>query len=461
MATRIAFHGAAQTVTGSKHLLHVDGKKILIDCGLFQGPRDLREKNWEPFPFDPAELDAVVVTHAHVDHIGLLPKLIKEGYAGKIVATPGTIGICRISLPDSGRLQEEEARWHNKHRTSRHEPALPLYTEADAYETLKRFTPVRYHQDTPLPGGCTLRFRPAGHILGSAFAEIYLPNGERLLMGGDLGRFNTPIICDPEQVDFAEYLVIESTYGDRLHGEENAKERLRAMFQEAAADRLTVIVPSFSIGRTQELLYMINELQRENAIPRMPIYLDSPMGVTATELYARTSEDHDVDMKLRLDQGDEPLNPDGVVMVRDRNQSKAINGNDGPMVIIAGSGMANGGRVVHHLKSRLGDERTVVLFTGFQASGTLGRELLEGATEVEIHGATIPVRARIERMTSLSAHADQGEIMNWLRGFKTPPKTTFLVHGEPEPQQVLAELIRSELGWNVRVPRLHESFELE
>ncbi len=460
MSQTIAFHGAAETVTGSKHLLTVGGKKILVDCGLFQGGRELREKNWEPFGFDPAEIDAVVVTHAHIDHIGLLPKLIKEGYRGPLYATPGTIGIAKISLPDSARLQEEEAKYKNKHGISRHVPALPLYTEADAYETMKKFVPVRYGVNHDLPGGCTFNFKPAGHILGSAYAEIYFPNGERILMGGDLGRFNTPIITDPTFVDFAEYLVIESTYGDRFHGEEDAPQRLKTLINEAIQHQLTLIVPSFSIGRTQELLYYINELQRNNECPRIPIYVDSPMGVKATELYDNTLDDHDVDMKIRLDEGDDPLHPDGVVMVRDTNQSKAINGMSGPMMIIAGSGMANGGRVVHHLKQRLRDDRTVVIFTGYQAEGTLGRQLLDGAEQVEIHRIAIPVRARVERMTSLSAHADQGEMMTWLRAFKSPPKQTFIVHGEPGPQAVLAAKIREELGWTVEIPKQGQQFDL-
>lgn len=460
MAPTIGFYGAAQTVTGSKHLLTVGKSKILVDCGLFQGTRDLRERNWEPFPFDPAEIDAVVLTHAHVDHIGLLPKLVKEGFRGPIYCTYGTQGISRISLPDSARLQEEEAKWHNKHRTSRHDPALPLYTEADAFETLKQMRPLHYHQDHALPGGCTLRYSVAGHILGSAFAEIFFPNGERILMSGDLGRFNTPIIRDPETMEFAEYLVIESTYGDRIHGEENPEPRLEALIQEAVEGGLVLLIPSFSIGRTQELLYYVNELQREGRIPRIPIYLDSPMAVTATQLYDQTKEDHDVEMKIRIGEGDDPLNPEGLVLVRDRNQSKAINGNRGPMMVIAGSGMANGGRIIHHLRSRLDDDRTIVLFTGYQANGTLGRRILNGDPEVEIFGQPIQVRARVERMTSLSAHADQQEMLTWLRGFKTPPKKTFIVHGEPGPQEVLAAKIREELGWDTVIPTHGQTVEL-
>ncbi|MBL8061039.1 MAG: MBL fold metallo-hydrolase [Chthonomonas sp.] len=460
MAQAITFHGAAQTVTGSKHLLEVDGKQILVDCGLFQGGRELRERNWLPFGFDPLSLDAVIVTHAHIDHIGLLPKLIKEGYRGPLYATPGTIGLARISLPDSGRLQEEEAKYHNKHRSSRHDPALPLYTEADAFEALKLFKPIRYNQLQSLPGGASFRFLPAGHILGSGYAEVFFENGDRILMGGDLGRFNTPIINDPTMVEYAEYLVVESTYGDRLHSTENAKDRLREVIQAAIQDHLTIIVPSFSIGRTQELLYYINELQRERAIGFIPIYVDSPMGVSATALYDKTLDDHDLDMRLRLDEGDDPLDPDGLTLVRDVNQSKAINSMTGPMMIIAGSGMANGGRVIHHLKHRLRRRDTLVLFTGYQAEGTMGRDLLEGASEVTIHGQPVEVNAQVDKLNSLSAHADQGEIMHWLRGFKEPPRKTFIVHGEPKAQETLAEKIRAELGWNVIIPRQGERVEL-
>lgn len=452
MSHTLGFYGAAQTVTGSKHLLTTSGKKILIDCGLFQGGRALRERNWEPFGFDPTEIDAVIVTHAHIDHIGLLPKLIRDGFKGPIFATPGTIGISRFSLPDSGRLQEEEAKYHNKHLTSSHQPALPLYTEADAFEVLKLMRPVHYFEETAAPGGCRFEFIPAGHILGSAYAKITLASGETLLMGGDLGRFDTPIIRDPEMVSGADFLVVESTYGDRFHAQEDTIGRLREIMTRAVREHMVVLIPSFSIGRTQELLYFINELQREGSLPKLPIYLDSPMAVSATELYAKTTEDQDRDMKIRLDEGDDPMSPDGLVLVRDKNQSKAINSMNGPMMVIAGSGMANGGRIVHHLKNRLGKENTLVLFTGYQGEGTLGRELLEGSPTVSIHGQDIEVRAQVDKLNSLSAHADQGEIMNWLRGFQTPPKMTFIVHGEPPVQEVLAEKIRTELGWEVMIP---------
>lgn len=461
MGARLTFHGAARTVTGSKHLLEIGNKTVLIDCGMFQGPRELREQNWKPFPFDVRGLDAVILTHAHTDHVGMIPKLVKEGFQGPIFSTPATLGISRISLPDSARLAEEEARRHNRHRTSRHDPALPLYTEEDAYKALRQFKTVKFHEFFDIPGGAKVRFLPAGHILGSAFAEIYFQNGERLLMGGDLGRYDVPVMVDPEAVDFAEYLVIESTYGDRLHGDENPVVVLEALLNEAYREGRAILVPSFSIGRTQELLYYVSLLQHQGRIPRVPVFLDSPMAVKATELYRHDNVDKDEDMKIALHNGYDPLEPDHLTLIRDRNQSKALNSQRGPMMVIAGSGMASGGRILHHLRHRLDDPNTVVLFTGFQAEGTLGRDLLEGAPEVHIFGDPIPVRAQIERMTSLSAHADQGEMMRWLGNFVQAPKKTFLVHGEPDAMETLKEKIESEMGWNVVIPGQGMTFNLD
>lgn len=459
MPQTIGFYGAAQTVTGSKHLITLNDKKILVDCGIFQGSRELRDRNWQPFPFEPTELDAVVVTHAHMDHIGMIPKLVKEGYQGPIYCTRATLGLAKISLPDSGRLQEEEARYANKHG-SRHSPALPLYTEQDAYACLKRFVPMPYWDFQPLPGGGTFRFMPAGHILGSAFAEIYFDNGERILMGGDLGRFNTPIIKDPSYVEWSEYLVVESTYGNRIHEKESALDRLEEILHEAYRSGGAVLIPSFSIGRTQELLYYFRELQDANRMPRIPLFIDSPMAISATRLYADASEEHDQDMKIALSEHASSLEPAYLTLVRDREQSKALNKQSGPMVIIAGSGMANGGRIVHHLKNRLGDAATQVVFTGYQGEGTLGRRLLEGEPEVQIHGQPVMVRAQVTKLNSLSAHADSDEIMDWLKHFKAAPKKTFIVHGEAEAQEALLARIKSELQWEAVIPTQGEVFEL-
>lgn len=459
MSPSIGFFGAAETVTGSRHLISIGNKRILVDCGLFQGSHELAQRNWAPFPIPPHEIDAVVITHAHMDHIGWLPRLVAEGYAGPIYATPATIGLSRISLPDSARIQEEDARRANKHGSSHH-PALPLYTEEQAYACLRRFRPVKYRQPHDLPGGASFQFFPAGHILGSGMAEIRFETGETILMSGDLGRYNTPIIQDPTTVSEADNLVIESTYGDRLHPKENSLAKLETIFREAMQNGSAVLIPSFAIGRTQELLYFCRKLQDSGRMPRIPIFIDSPMATSATKVYADSKEEHDEDMKISVSEGRSELDPDGVQFVRDRDQSKALNNHPGPVVIISGSGMANGGRIVHHLRHRLGDPSTIVLFTGYQAEGTLGRRLLDGADSVQIFHEPVPVRARIESMNDLSAHADQGEIMQWLSGFSRAPKTTFIVHGEPPAQAALRDKIVAEYGWHVVIPRHGEQFVL-
>ncbi|HMS55245.1 MAG TPA: MBL fold metallo-hydrolase [Fimbriimonadaceae bacterium] len=461
MAQSIQFLGAARTVTGSKHLITHNGKKILIDCGLFQGGQELSARNWLDFEFDPATLDLVILTHAHMDHIGMLPNLVKAGYRGPIICTAATLGLARISLPDSGRIQEEDARHANKHGYSRHSPALPLYTEKDAYACLKQFQKVHYYDFRDLPGGGTWRFLPAGHILGSAFIEIYFENGERILMGGDLGRFDTPIIKDPTTVEFAEYLVIESTYGDRSHAKENIRHRLATIITQAVKDGTAILTPSFSIGRTQELLYHIHQMQDQKRIPRIPIFVDSPMAVSSTQVYRQALEEHDDEMKAELDMAHEPLEPENLTMVRDREQSKALNVHPGPMMVIAGSGMCNGGRIVHHLLHRLSSENTLVLFTGYQAEGTLGRRLIEGADVVTIHGREVEVRARVDKLNSLSAHCDADEMMRWLGGFKVAPKKTFIVHGEIHAQEALQARIQTELGWETEIPYQADVFDLE
>lgn len=460
MATTLTFCGATRTVTGSKHLLEVDGTSILIDCGMFQGGRELRELNWGPFPFDVASLDAVVITHAHLDHIGMLPKLVAEGYKGPIYATGATVGLSRVSLPDSGRLQEEEANYLNRKGLSRHNPAKPLYNEREAYECLKQFERRPMYDFHPLPGGMTWRYLPAGHILGSAFVELYLPSGEKILFGGDLGRYDTPIIKDPATVEYAEYLVVESTYGDRLHANENPLSRLEDILNQAIKNQSCLLVPSFSIGRTQEFLYLINSLQKQNRIGRIPIFVDSPMATSASRLYLECADEHDKEMQILISEGDNPIEPENCEYVRDREASKALNNRPGPMVIIAGSGMANGGRIVHHMHRRLDDPTTMVLFTGYQAEGTLGRRLLEGQKQVKILGDDVTVNAKVDKLNSLSAHADQGEIMRWLGGFKAAPKRTFIVHGEPKAQDALAEKIGSELGWGVEIPEYLQKFEI-
>lgn len=458
MPQSISFHGAARTVTGSRHLIRLGKKQVLVDCGLFQGPAELREKNWQPLPFEPADVDAVILTHAHTDHIGYLPRMVADGFRGPVYATPSTIDLCKISLPDSAKIQEEDARHALKHNLDR--PHEPLYTEENARAAIALMRPVHYFDFVDLPGKAVFRFMPAGHVLGSAFAEIYFENGERILMSGDLGRWNRPILKDPTMVDMAEYLVMESTYGNRVHSEEDPLAILEEVMTEAVRSQGCVLVPSFAIGRTQELLWCLNELQKQGRCPRVPVYVDSPMANAATLLFVRHTEDLDKETRIDMEEGRSPFDPDMVRFVRDKAMSKSLNGAKGPMVIISGSGMASGGRIVHHLKNRLDDPDTTVLFTGFQAGGTLGRRLVEGEDRVDIMGQRISVRARILKMNSLSAHADQKEMLGWLKAFKTPPKKTFLVHGEPEAQDVFAEKIRSELGWTVEIPEQDQGFDL-
>lgn len=459
MSQQITFLGAARTVTGSRHFIEAAGKKFLVDCGMFQGSRELKQRNWLPFEFDPADLDALVVTHAHLDHIGLIPKLVREGFQGPIYATPATCDLARISLPDSGRIQEEDARHHNKYGT-RHSPALPLYTEKDAWNCLKNWKEVHPYQTQELAPDLCWQFLPAGHILGSAYAQITLPNGEILLMSGDLGRYGTPLIKDPTEVHFADYLVVESTYGDRLHPKEDTKAKLKTLINEALDNQSVIVVPSFSIGRTQEMLFYIFELEQEGEIDSIPIFVDSPMAASVTKQYDENREELDKEAISLLEKGLDPMAPAQLRFVRDSSESKALNDREGPMMIIAGSGMANAGRVVFHLMRRLPDRSAVVLFTGYQAEGTMGRRLLEGAEQVQIYGQMVPVRAKIEKLNALSAHADQGEIMKWLQGFKSPPKTTFIVHGEPKAQEALKSRIVSELRWDAVIPGHGDSFTL-
>jgi metallo-beta-lactamase family protein len=458
MVPKLGFYGATRTVTGSKHLLNIGGKQILIDCGMFQGSRKLSDRNDDPFGFNPHEVDAVIITHAHIDHIGLLPRLVKEGYRGPIYSTPATFGLARISLPDSARIQEEDARYKSR---KHHENVHPLYTEDDAYAALRQFKTVTYHQPHDLPGGANWVFKPAGHILGSAYAEITLPDGQILLMSGDLGRFDTPVIKDPEIVTECDYLVIESTYGNRFHEKEDPMEKLEEAVNWAWDNGGTILIPSFAIGRTQEMMYYFKKLQDEGRMNRIPIYIDSPMATSATHLYAQAKEEHDQDMLVSVAEGSSELEPAGLNYTRDAEGSKALNRQKGPQIFISGSGMANGGRIRHHLRNRLGSNQTLVLFTGYQAEGTLGRQLLDGAPEVNIFGQEIPVAAKIDKLNALSAHCDQGEMMAWLGHFTRPPKTTFIVHGEPEAQAALAEKIKSELGWHLEIPDFADTFELK
>ncbi len=455
----IQFLGAAGTVTGSRYLVQHGSARVLVDAGLFQGQKELRLRNRAPWPFAPADLSAVVLTHAHIDHIGALPLLVRDGYAGRAHCTAASRDLAALLLPDSGRLQEEEARFANTKGYSKHAPnALPLYTEEDAVAALRQLSPAAYRERREVAPGVAVRFHPAGHILGSAFVEMELapatPGGRprRILFSGDLGRYGAPILPDPTPGPAADVLLVESTYGGKLHGDASPKEALRDEVLRAAQQGGALLVPAFAIGRTQEILFDLRALEEEGAIPKLPVFVDSPMAVDATPIVLAHREDHDPEMARLLAEGDSPLRPARVTFARSPEQSKAINAVAGPCVILSASGMATGGRVLHHLARRLPEPRTTVLLVGYQAQGTRGWSLQNGARTLRIHGEEVPVNARVATIGGFSAHADEAEIERWLATFPAPPARTFLVHGEPP--SLAASLARMErLGWPAQIPK--------
>jgi metallo-beta-lactamase family protein len=479
----ITFLGAAQTVTGSKHLLDTGTSKVLVDAGLFQGLKQLRERNWDPLPIAAKDLDAIVLTHAHLDHCGYLPRLVAQGFRGRVFCTAGTKDLCGIVLPDSGRIQEEDAEQANRHGYSRHRPALPLYTEDDAVNTLTMLQPVGYDRPMPVADGVEVEFINAGHLLGSAYAQVRT-NGLTILFGGDLGRFERPVLPDPAMVEHADYLLVESTYGDRVHEDDDDGEKLANVIRETAQRGGRVIIPAFAIGRVEDLLWWIKKLEEEKRIPILPVFVDSPMASKALARYRERVNELDPD--LHPEERDETA-PHGPAAhdLRDKRrlqaqrerelcafctqkfravsstqESKDLTRSKMPAIIISSSGMATGGRVLHHLKAALPDTRNTVLLVGFQAEGTRGRRLVNGEKTLRIHGMEVAVNARVEQLGSMSAHADSREIMRWLRGFKAPPKRTFLVHGEPSAMQTLQQTIVNELKWNVHAPQWQERVEL-
>jgi metallo-beta-lactamase family protein len=459
--TTLTFLGAARTVTGSKYLLETAGRRVLVDCGLFQGLKELRERNWQPLPVDAEHIDAVVFTHAHIDHTGYLPRLVSQGFKGRVFCTPGTAALCRIMLPDSGRLAEDDARDANREGYTRHVPALPLFTEEDAYQALTHLQPVGYDRPVPVTGAGTLEFADAGHLLGSAFARFTLDadGGRDVVFGGDLGRFNRPVLPDPSRVETADILLVESTYGDRRHEPDDGGARLAEIISTTIAGGGKVIIPAFAIGRVEEVIYWLKRLEEARRIPTVPVYVDSPMAVDALRHYANHSHDLDPDVQNGRGQMG-AFTTRRFTAVASPQQSKEVQASAAPCIVVSASGMATGGRVLHHLKAALPRKRNTVLFVGYQAAGTRGRQLLEGAETVKIHGEIVPVGARIERIDSMSAHADAGEIMQWLRGFTKAPRMTYLVHGEPPAQAALKERIEQELGWSVHVPEYLEQVHL-
>ncbi len=457
--TSITFLGGADTVTGSRFLLRSNGNSTLIDCGLFQGRRRVRKLNWQDPFYDVGLPDSVLLTHAHIDHTGYLPRLVgTHGFQGEVRATRATIDLLSVMLPDSGRIQEEDAEYANKKGYSRHDPALPLYTEAHALEALKLMRPVDYHEWVDIPVG-QARFSFAGHILGSAHITVDT-GGKLITFSGDVGRWDIPVLKDPQPPQGSDLLLIESTYGGRSHQDPSAdaNEMMARVFDKISGTDGVLVIPAFSIGRTQEILYRIRELEDSGRIPSLPIYLDSPMAIDATEMYAKHHEEHDMEMRALKQSGASPLRPQQLKFTHSIEESKKLNSMRGPMVIISASGMATAGRVPHHLKRRLPYPENIVAFVGYQAEGTRGRDLLDGADSVRIHGKNIDVRAEITRLEAYSAHADEDELVRWVS--EAQPKQVVLVHGENDAREQLADRFRDEFGIEAHMPERGDTIEV-
>ncbi len=480
----ITFLGAARTVTGSKYLLDTGTSKVLIDAGLFQGLKELRERNWLPFPIPASQIDAIVLTHAHLDHCGYLPRLVSQGFRGRVFCTAGTLDLCRIVLPDAGRIQEEDAANANRHGYTKHAPALPLYTEADAFRAISQLQPVGYDRPMPVVPGLEVEFVNAGHLLGSAYARVRTAD-RTILFGGDLGRFGRPVLPDPSIVTEADYLLVESTYGNRVHQQDDDGSQLADIIKATAERGGRIIIPSFAIGRVEELLYWLKRLEEQTRIPVLPVFVDSPMAVDALARYQQRVAELDPELNPESRDDKAPHGPadheDPAQERRRRAQqerqvcafcterfrtiataaeSKQLTQSKMPAIVISASGMATGGRVLHHLRAALPDERNTVLFVGYQAAGTRGRRLVEGEKSVKIHGEIVPVHARIELVESMSAHADSTEILRWLSGFAKPPRLTFIVHGEPVAMEALTGTIHDRLGWITKMPEHGETVAL-
>lgn len=453
----LQFLGAAGTVTGSKYLLTFEGKKLLIDCGLFQGEKQLRLRNWEDLPIDPSLVDAVVLTHAHIDHTGFIPRFVRDGFKGPIYCTPATKELCGLLLPDSAKIQEEQAFYMNKEKLSKHRPALPLYTIIDAEASLRHFVPKDYHESfQPIPG-VTVLYHDAGHILGSAWIELTLGD-KKIVFSGDLGRKDAPILRDPEALVGCDYLICEATYGDRLHGEHPIQENFREILWETMKRFGVMVIPAFAVERSQEIVYLLSEIRRKGDLPDIPVFVDSPMAARATKIFARYPQYFDAEtLELLRTSGQPP----GLRLCETVSESKAINEARPPFVVISASGMATGGRVLHHLRHYLPDARNTVLLVGYQAVGSRGWRLQQGEDRIKIFGEWVPVRAQIRKLDGFSGHADYEQINAWLQAAPRAPRRVFLTHGEASSLEAQRARISAWPGWDVHVPAHLEEVQLE
>lgn len=475
----IQFLGAAGTVTGSKHLINSSediagksGTQVLVDCGMFQGPKEWRLRNWQQLPVPAAAIDAVILTHAHLDHCGWIPRLVKQGFRGPIYATPATIDLCGVILPDSGHLQEEDAAFHNRHSTSRHKPALPLYTEQEAIGCMANFKPLKFGESKQVSSEFSFRFVPAAHILGSSMAEVTLmatgSNGPmRLLFTGDIGRVRDQnvapgkvVYSGPQSGESADVVVMESTYGNRSHPKDDPRPQLANVIRTTVERGGSVVVPAFAVERTQKFVFMLKELMESGQAPRVPVYCDSPMAIKAVEIFLKHTEEYSESTRQLIQRYGSPLRWQGFNFAQTVEESKRINDSKSPCIIISSSGMVTGGRIQHHLLQRLPDPKNTIIFIGFQAPGTRGFTIKSGVPEVKMLGQTVPIRAQVVTFEQFSDHADTSELLEWLRTFTAKPNATYLVHGEPPASSQLRDTMTKELGWNVQIAQWMQKVEV-
>ncbi len=461
---KITVLGAGRCVTGSKYLCEWKNFSLLVDCGLFQGPKASRRLNWNPLPFPAKDIDAVVLTHAHIDHSGYLPRLVRQGFSGPTYCSKPTRSLLRVLLPDAAHIQEEEARYANKQGFSKHAPALPLFRQADARAALRLLEPVCIGEWYELHPGIRFRLHRQGHILGATAIELEtkVSGGKKktIYFSGDVGRFGVPILQPPEPYPGSDVLFLESTYGDRLHPADDVRSILAEEIQASVKRGGITLIPAFAIDRTQELLYILHELTIDNEIPNIPIYLDSPMGIEATTMYTRSTGEHDAEMRQFFSEQINPIFPPNLEVTRKSRDSRKLNNISGPAIVISASGMATGGRILHHLKLRLPDKKNTVIFVGYQAQDTRGRRIVEGEETVKIHGEWVPVNAYVKQISGLSAHADAAELMLWLSRRQRDPEKVVLIHGETSAQDAFAERLKTELGWDSIIPEIGDSIEI-